>query len=93
MTGRNVAARELKVTPVECIVPIVVVTNPRRALRDDAMITGDRVDEQALLVAARSDAASFSAFYRHFQRPVLQFFMHATGRADLAADLGLQWPG
>jgi RNA polymerase sigma-70 factor (ECF subfamily) len=64
----------------------VAVTNQRLALRDD-VITRDWVDEQALLVAARSDAASFATFYRHFERPVLQFFMHATGRADLAADL------
>src|SRR3974390_1195320 len=54
------------------------------------MITRDSVDEQALLAAARLDAASFSAFYRHFERPVLQFFMHATGRADLAADLAAE---
>jgi DNA-directed RNA polymerase specialized sigma24 family protein len=56
------------------------------ALRD-VVITRDSVDEQAPLVAARSDAASFAAFYRHFERPVLGFFMHATGRSDLAADL------
>ncbi len=46
-----------------------------------------RVDEQALLGAARSDAQAFVAFYRHFERPLLGFFMRATGRADLAADL------
>jgi RNA polymerase sigma-70 factor (ECF subfamily) len=54
------------------------------------MVTRDSVDEQKLLVAAQSDAASFAAFYRHFERPVLQFFMHATGRADLAADLAAE---
>jgi RNA polymerase sigma factor (sigma-70 family) len=44
-------------------------------------------DERALLHAARTDAQAFAAFYRHFERPVLGFFMRTTGRADLAADL------
>jgi RNA polymerase sigma factor (sigma-70 family) len=44
-------------------------------------------DEQALLSAASLDAKAFGAFYRHFERPVLGFFMRATGRAELAADL------
>ncbi len=47
----------------------------------------DGDDEQALLIAARSDAHAFAAFYRHFERPVLGFFMRATGRPELAADL------
>ncbi|MGD0454433.1 MAG: sigma-70 family RNA polymerase sigma factor [Solirubrobacteraceae bacterium] len=47
----------------------------------------DGSDEQALLSAARSDAQAFAAFYRHFERPVLGFFMRCTGRAELAADL------
>jgi RNA polymerase sigma factor (sigma-70 family) len=47
--------------------------------------TGD--DEQALLSAARTDAKAFAAFYRHFERPVLGFFMRTTGRPELAADL------
>ena len=40
-----------------------------------------------LLVAARRDAAAFAHFYRCFERSLLGFFMRATGRADLAADL------
>jgi RNA polymerase sigma-70 factor (ECF subfamily) len=44
-------------------------------------------EEQALLSAARTDAQAFAAFYRHFERPLLGFFMRATGRAELAADL------
>jgi RNA polymerase sigma-70 factor (ECF subfamily) len=88
--GGALAGRELQLTLVGCIVLNVAVTNQRLALRDDVTITRDRVDEQALLAAARSDAASFSAFYRHFERPVLLFFMHATGRADLAADLAAE---
>jgi RNA polymerase sigma factor (sigma-70 family) len=51
------------------------------------MMETDERDEQALLSAARSDAQAFAAFYRHFERPVLGFFMRATSRAELAADL------
>ncbi len=51
------------------------------------MMQTDRRDEQALLSAARSDAQAFAAFYRLFERPVLGFFMRATGRPELAADL------
>jgi RNA polymerase sigma-70 factor (ECF subfamily) len=51
------------------------------------MSTDDRTDEAALLAAARSSAAGFAAFYRHFERPVVGFFFNGTGRADLAADL------
>ncbi len=48
-------------------------------------MTGE--DEQALLSAARSDPQAFARFYRRFEQPVLGFFMRATGRAELAADL------
>ncbi len=51
------------------------------------MMQWDRRDEETLLGAARSDAQAFAAFYRHFERPVLGFFMRATGRPELAADL------
>jgi RNA polymerase sigma-70 factor (ECF subfamily) len=44
-------------------------------------------DEQSLLTAARSSAKGFADFYEHFERPVLRFFMHATERPELAADL------
>lgn len=44
-------------------------------------------DASQLLVRARSGAHEFAAFYRHFERPVLGFFVKATGRSDLAADL------
>ncbi|HEX4108793.1 MAG TPA: RNA polymerase sigma factor [Solirubrobacteraceae bacterium] len=47
-------------------------------------------DEQALLRAARDDAGAFAAFYRHFERPVLGFFMRATGRPELAGDLAAE---
>lgn len=40
-----------------------------------------------LLAAARFGRSGFSAFYRHFERPILGFFMSATGRPELAADL------
>jgi RNA polymerase sigma factor (sigma-70 family) len=44
-------------------------------------------DEQVLLTGAAADAQAFAAFYRQFERAVLGFFMRATGRAELAADL------
>jgi RNA polymerase sigma-70 factor (ECF subfamily) len=44
-------------------------------------------DESQLLIQARSGAHEFAAFYRHFERPVLGFFVNATGRSDLGADL------
>ncbi len=44
-------------------------------------------NERALLGAARRDAQAFAAFYRHYERPLLGFFMRCTGRAELAADL------
>lgn len=40
-----------------------------------------------MLVAARTDAESFGAFYRRFEHMLLGFFMRATGRPELAADL------
>jgi RNA polymerase sigma-70 factor (ECF subfamily) len=39
---------------------------------------------------AQSGPEAFAAFYRRFERPVLGFFMRATGRADLAADLAAE---
>jgi RNA polymerase sigma factor (sigma-70 family) len=51
------------------------------------MMQTDTRGEQALLAAARSDARAFAAFYRRFERPLLGFFMRATGRPELAADL------
>jgi RNA polymerase sigma factor (sigma-70 family) len=47
----------------------------------------ESLNGDALLVAARSDADSFAAFYRLFERSVLGFFMKATGSPELAADL------
>jgi RNA polymerase sigma factor (sigma-70 family) len=40
-----------------------------------------------LLALARGDAGAFGEFYDRFERDVLAFFMRATGRAELAADL------
>jgi RNA polymerase sigma-70 factor (ECF subfamily) len=54
------------------------------------MIDPNRRDEDELLAAARSNPSGFAAFYRHFERPVLGFFMRATGRPDLAADLAAE---
>lgn len=46
----------------------------------------DQAAPQALC-GAPTDADSFAAFYRRFERPVLGFFMRCVGRQDLAADL------
>lgn len=51
------------------------------------MTAGNRNDEQLLVASARSGAREFAAFYRHFERAILGFFMNATGRPDLAAHL------
>jgi RNA polymerase sigma factor (sigma-70 family) len=59
----------------------------------DQIAVGDELnskrqqDGDALLAAAHRGPREFTAFYRHFERPLLGFFMRATGRADLAADL------
>ena len=47
----------------------------------------ESLNGDALLAAAGSDPESFAAFYRLFERPVLGFFMKATGSPELAADL------
>lgn len=47
-------------------------------------------DEVRLLSAARVDPDAFAAFYRLFERALLGFFMRATGRPDLAADLAAE---
>jgi RNA polymerase sigma-70 factor (ECF subfamily) len=49
-----------------------------------------RREEDALLSAARSGPGAFTAFYRQFERPLLGFFVRATGRAELAADLAAE---
>jgi RNA polymerase sigma factor (sigma-70 family) len=54
---------------------------------DREMTGSGHVDEQALLVAAQRGGEPFAAFYRHFERSILGFFMRATNRADIAADL------
>jgi RNA polymerase sigma factor (sigma-70 family) len=51
------------------------------------MTAGNRNDEDMLVASARSGALEFAAFYRHFERAMLGFFMNATSRPDLAADL------
>ncbi|MFZ1994372.1 MAG: hypothetical protein WAU75_09695, partial [Solirubrobacteraceae bacterium] len=48
------------------------------------------VDEQALLAAAQSSAERFAAFYRHFERSILGFFVGATGSPEVAADLAAE---
>jgi RNA polymerase sigma factor (sigma-70 family) len=54
------------------------------------MARPDQIDVDALLVRARKGSEPFAAFYRHFERPLLGFFVRATGQADVAADLAAE---
>lgn len=47
----------------------------------------DGASDAVLLALARHDAEAFGVFYDRFEREVLGYFMRATGRAELAADL------
>lgn len=47
----------------------------------------DRAIEQGLVNSAQLDPAAFADFYERCEHPVLRFFMRATRRSDLAADL------
>jgi RNA polymerase sigma-70 factor (ECF subfamily) len=51
------------------------------------MLNERDLDERELLVAARSSPEAFGEVYERFEAGLLRFFVHATGRADLAADL------
>jgi RNA polymerase sigma factor (sigma-70 family) len=57
---------------------------------DDMVRSVGVEDEAALLAAAQSSAEDFAGLYRHFERPMLGFFVRATGRGDLAADLAAE---
>ena len=50
----------------------------------------NRPEGDDLLTEARSSAQGFASFYRRLERPVLGFFMRATGQPDLAADLAAE---
>jgi RNA polymerase sigma-70 factor (ECF subfamily) len=52
-----------------------------------AMRRLEEVDDTALLALTAQEPDAFGAFYDRFERDVLAFFLRATGRADLAADL------
>ncbi|MGI8507149.1 MAG: RNA polymerase sigma factor [Solirubrobacteraceae bacterium] len=54
------------------------------------MTDTNRQHDDGLLAAASLSAHGFAAFYRHFERPVLGFFMRATSQPDLAADLAAE---
>jgi RNA polymerase sigma factor (sigma-70 family) len=43
-----------------------------------------------LLVASRGDPEAFGVFYDRTERQIVAFFMRATGRADIAADLAAE---
>lgn len=53
-------------------------------------MTAEILNAESLLEAARGDAESFAAFYRLFERQVLAFFLRATRRPELAADLAAE---
>jgi RNA polymerase sigma factor (sigma-70 family) len=54
------------------------------------MVRPGQIDADALLVGARNGSEPFAAFYRHLERPLLGFFVRATGQSDLAADLAAE---
>src|SRR5262245_15947051 len=47
----------------------------------------DRLSDEQLLEAARTDPEAFAAFYRRHARPVAAFFVTRTRDAEAAADL------
>ena len=47
----------------------------------------DGASDEELLALSHQDADAFGVLYDRFEREVLAFFVRATGRADLAADL------
>jgi RNA polymerase sigma factor (sigma-70 family) len=47
----------------------------------------DRRSDEELLVAVCRDRDAFARFYARYERPVVAFFMRATGSPELAADL------
>lgn len=46
-----------------------------------------RCSDEELLEIGTDDAQAFGVFYDRYEDPLLAFFLRATGRADLAADL------
>lgn len=50
----------------------------------------DRRSDEELLLAAVSDDAAFSVFYRRYEQLVLAFFVRSAGRGELAADLSAE---
>ena len=47
----------------------------------------DRLSDEELLAAARSDAAAFGAFYGRFEERMVRYFLSRVGDAEVAADL------
>ncbi len=52
--------------------------------------SGDDPSDERLLALAHGDAGAFGVFYDRLERDVLAFFLRATGRAELAADLAAE---
>src|SRR3954454_3918795 len=51
------------------------------------MMIDEAVTDEALLLAARSDAEAFTRFYRRHATPVLGYLVRRTRDPDLGADL------
>lgn len=51
---------------------------------------GEPRSDEALLRAADTDPDAFAAFYARYERPVVAFFVRATGSGELAADLAAE---
>lgn len=49
-----------------------------------------RLDQDELLRSAATDPAAFASVYRLFERRMLAYFMRASGRPELAADMAAE---
>jgi RNA polymerase sigma factor (sigma-70 family) len=55
-----------------------------------ARVNLSRASDAELLELTPGNAEAFGVFYERFERPMLAFFWHRTGRADLSADLAAE---
>jgi RNA polymerase sigma factor (sigma-70 family) len=69
---------------------VLTVTTERSRANRCRMHHAGPGEVDGLLAATRIGRAEFTAFYRYFERPILGFFMNATGRPELAADLAAE---
>ena len=50
----------------------------------------DRLSDEQLLARTAAEPEPFGLFYERFERELLRFFLRATGRPELAADLAAE---